>query len=280
MVLQSESFFFGDLVLPVFDFGVEELFDPPAVETHQVVVVGAFVKLKYRLARLKVRPQQDARLLKLGENPVDGRQTNIHVFGEHDAIDVFGTKMPRLGLLENGKHLQSGYGDLQPCIFKVCGKMLWRCHAAYDNEFDSPLRFFLRFRGAICLMRIRLLLSLIPLVLSGCTALEQVRENPPSWLTPYRPDIGQGNFLSQDMVDQLRPGMGRDAVRTILGTPLLVDPFRDDRWDYVFDIRRGDGQRERRRFFVRFDRDQLVEWGGDPLPRASGDALLPLRPVR
>nr|UOZ96437.1 Outer membrane protein assembly factor BamE [Cupriavidus sp.] len=117
-------------------------------------------------------------------------------------------------------------------------------------------------------------------LLTGCTAVERVRENPPSWLTPYRPDIGQGNFISQDMVDQLRPAMSRDAVRAVLGTPLLVDPFRDNRWDYVFDIRRGDGQRDRRRFFVRFDKDQLVEWGGDTLPAASGDALLPLRPAR
>jgi outer membrane protein assembly factor BamE len=117
-------------------------------------------------------------------------------------------------------------------------------------------------------------------LLAGCTAIDRFRENPPGWLTPYRPDIGQGNFISQDMVDQLRPGMGRDAVRAILGTPLLVDPFRNDRWDYVFDIRRGDGQRERRRFFVQFDKDQLVEWGGDSLPRASGDALLPMRPAR
>jgi outer membrane protein assembly factor BamE (lipoprotein component of BamABCDE complex) len=115
---------------------------------------------------------------------------------------------------------------------------------------------------------------------SGCTAVDQFRENPPNWLTPYRPDIGQGNFISQDMAERLSQGMGRDQVRAILGTPLLVDPFRDNRWEYVFDIRRGDGQRERRRFFVRFEGDRLAEWGGDTLPRASADALLPLRPAR
>ena len=117
-------------------------------------------------------------------------------------------------------------------------------------------------------------------VLSGCASVSSLTENPPSWLTPYRADIGQGNFISQDMADRLRPGMTRDQVRTILGTPLLVDPFRQDRWDYVFDIRRGDGQRERRRFFVLFQGERLTEWGGDPLPKASGDALLPFRPAR
>lgn len=129
-------------------------------------------------------------------------------------------------------------------------------------------------------MRIFFSLFVVAALLSGCSGLNQLRESPPNWLTPYRPDIGQGNFISQDMVDQLRPSMSRDAVRAILGTPLLVDPFRNDRWDYVFDIRRGDGQRDRRRFFVRFQEDRLVEWGGDPLPQGSGDALLPLRPAR
>lgn len=120
----------------------------------------------------------------------------------------------------------------------------------------------------------------VVVLLPGCAAVDQFREDPPNWLTPYRPDIGQGNFISQDMVERLSQGMPREQVRAVLGTPLLVDPFRDNRWEYVFDIRRGDGQRERRRFFVRFEGDRLVEWGGDPLPKASADALLPLRPAR
>lgn len=155
-------------------------------------------------------------------------------------------------------------------------------------------RPFLHIRGAIGLMRIlaspfflrtrrsghAAALVAVAALLSGCAAVDQFREDPPNWLTPYRPDIGQGNFISQDMVERLSQGMAREQVRAILGTPLLVDPFRDNRWEYVFDIRRGDGQRERRRFFVRFEGDRLVEWGGDPLPKASADALLPLRPAR
>lgn len=155
-------------------------------------------------------------------------------------------------------------------------------------------RPFLQIRGAIGMMKIlsspfflrtrqshqvAVVVALVTL-LSGCAAVDQFREDPPNWLTPYRPDIGQGNFISQDMVERLSQGMAREQVRAILGTPLLVDPFRDNRWEYVFDIRRGDGQRERRRFFVRFEGDRLVEWGGDPLPKASADALLPLRPAR
>ncbi len=110
--------------------------------------------------------------------------------------------------------------------------------------------------------------------------MDRLRESPPNWLTPYRADIGQGNFITQEQASRLKAGMTRDQVRALLGTPLLVDPFRDNRWDYVFDIKRGDGKRDRRRFYVAFEKDQLVKWGGDDLPEVSGDLVLPMRPAR
>jgi len=125
-----------------------------------------------------------------------------------------------------------------------------------------------------------LLLAPALLLLAGCGSINRLTENPPNWLTPYRADIGQGNFITQDQASRLQKGMSREQVRALLGTPLLVDPFRDNRWDYVFDIRRGDGGRDRRRYFVKFERDQLLEWGGDELPAVSGDVILPMRPAR
>ena len=121
------------------------------------------------------------------------------------------------------------------------------------------------------------------LVLAGCSSpgwVTSFKENPPNWLTPYRVDVGQGNFVSESMAAQLREGMTRDQVRAVLGTPLLVDPFRVDRWDYLFDIRRGDGTKERRRFSVLFKENLLASWGGDPLPKESAEGLLPSRPSR
>jgi outer membrane protein assembly factor BamE len=125
-----------------------------------------------------------------------------------------------------------------------------------------------------------LLLAPALLMLAACGSIERLTENPPNWLTPYRADIGQGNFITQDQASRLQKGMSREQVRALLGTPLLVDPFRDNRWDYVFDIRRGDGGRDRRRYFVKFESDQLLEWGGDELPAVSGDVILPMRPAR
>jgi outer membrane protein assembly factor BamE len=120
-------------------------------------------------------------------------------------------------------------------------------------------------------------------LLTGCaspTWLKSATENQPGWLTPYRTDVGQGNYISQSMADRLRKGMSRDQVRATLGTPLLVDPFRANRWDYVFEIRRGDGRKERRRFWVIFENDALTSWDGDPLPTEGSGEILPARPGR
>jgi outer membrane protein assembly factor BamE len=122
-----------------------------------------------------------------------------------------------------------------------------------------------------------------PLLIAGCGTPKWVasaKENPPNWLTPYRVDIGQGNYVSQSMAAQLKEGMSKEQVRAVLGTPLLVDPFRNDRWDYVFDIRRGDGRTEQRRFTVNFNNGLLASWGGDPLPKDGGEGILPSRPAR
>ena len=53
-------------------------------------------------------------------------------------------------------------------------------------------------------------------------------------VTPYRIEIQQGNYVSQDMVAQLKPGMTKEQVRFVLGTPLVTDIFHADRWDYVY----------------------------------------------
>ncbi|MFM1928118.1 MAG: hypothetical protein RIR28_701, partial [Pseudomonadota bacterium] len=62
------------------------------------------------------------------------------------------------------------------------------------------------------------------LLLAACGSIDRLTENPPNWLTPYRADIGQGNFITQDQASRLQKGMSREQVRALLGTPLLVDP--------------------------------------------------------
>lgn len=74
----------------------------------------------------------------------------------------------------------------------------------------------------------------------------------------YRIDIQQGNVVDKEMLDRIEIGMERRKVRFILGTPLLVDPFNQDRWDYVYSLRRGSGEVMGQRVSVFFVDDRLA----------------------
>lgn len=88
----------------------------------------------------------------------------------------------------------------------------------------------------------------------------------------YKLDIQQGNIVTQDMVDQLRPGMTARQVRFIMGTPLIVDTFTPQRWDYLYSIQPGGGQRYQEQISLFFDeQEQLVGLMGDFMPGVSRD---------
>jgi len=79
----------------------------------------------------------------------------------------------------------------------------------------------------------------------------------------YRINIPQGNIITQEMVDQLRPGLTKRQVNFILGTPLVKDTFDQDRWDYVYSYQRGGGERVQERLTVFFENNQLTRFAGD-----------------
>lgn len=87
----------------------------------------------------------------------------------------------------------------------------------------------------------------------------------PRPISEYKIDIQQGNVLTQDMVAQLRPGLSRDQVRFILGTPILMDMFHADRWDYIYRLKKGSTEEvEMRRLTTFFDGDgKLMRVEGD-----------------
>ena len=55
----------------------------------------------------------------------------------------------------------------------------------------------------------------------------------------YRASLSQGNLLEQEDVDQVTLGMTRGQIRFLLGTPMIDDPFHENRWDYVYYLRVG-----------------------------------------
>ena len=99
---------------------------------------------------------------------------------------------------------------------------------------------------------------LAALLVTGCSGK--------TLLAPYKMDIQQGNVVTHEMLARVQPGMTRSQVRFALGTPLVVDPFRQDRWDYVYLYMKQGVVTERRRIIVVFKDDKLVGFEGDVIP--------------
>jgi outer membrane protein assembly factor BamE len=119
-------------------------------------------------------------------------------------------------------------------------------------------------RGAIVLAG----LAAAAVMATGCASrLQPAADRVADALTPYRIEIVQGNAVTREQVALVRPGMTRLQVRDVLGTAMLSDPFKADRWDYVFTIRRPGTPEQRRHVVAHFE--------GDVLQRLDAPADLP-----
>lgn len=118
-------------------------------------------------------------------------------------------------------------------------------------------------------------LVLAATVVSGCAPTDPRSRSGP--FSPYRIDVPQGNYVDQAMLAQVREGMTRDQVRFALGTPLLVDPFRPDRWDYVFRFQHPNGAADLRRATVYFAEGRVARIEAEALPASDegSDPALP-----
>ncbi len=103
----------------------------------------------------------------------------------------------------------------------------------------------------------RITLILFTLFLASC-----------SYLHEYRLPIQQGNYVTQEKVDSLSDGMTRSQVQSILGTPLVKDPFHSNRWDYVYYYNDEKGSVKENRLSVYFEGDSLTKVVGKGMPKA------------
>ena len=102
--------------------------------------------------------------------------------------------------------------------------------------------------------------------LAACSGFGGASERLASVISPYQIDVVQGNFVSSEQVQLLKPGMGRQAVRNLLGTPLLQSVFHADRWDYVFAFKRAGEEPQLRKVTVFFKDAVLERFEADTLP--------------
>ena len=105
-------------------------------------------------------------------------------------------------------------------------------------------------------------LTLFGTLLSGCSQLQ--------FPGVHKFDIQQGNIITQEMIDQLKPGMTKSQVRYVMGTPLIADSFNQDRWDYFYSVKKADGSEEREQLTILFDdNEKLSSFSGDFVPTSA-----------
>ncbi len=115
-------------------------------------------------------------------------------------------------------------------------------------------------------LKVSALTVLACVVLTGCSGRSASSVNPANWLTPYRVDVIQGNFISREQVALLKAGMTRAQVKEVLGTPLLASVFHADRWDYVFTLNRQNVAPQSFKYTVFFKGEQVERFEGDSMP--------------
>ena len=102
-------------------------------------------------------------------------------------------------------------------------------------------------------MRLRWLALLVSVPLAGCSLI-------------YKVDVQQGNLFDKTTVDSLKPGMTKRQVMLVMGSPAVISPFDQDRWDYVSTIRRGRNSMDSKDLTLYFKDDALVKIDGDYFP--------------
>ena len=96
------------------------------------------------------------------------------------------------------------------------------------------------------IIKISLLASV--LLLGGC-----------EWLPIHRPNIVQGNVVTANMLKTIKPGMSKEQVQFLMGTPVMQNAFEPNRIDYIYYYKPGYGKPSIRRVVLYFQGDRLMK---------------------
>jgi outer membrane protein assembly factor BamE len=79
----------------------------------------------------------------------------------------------------------------------------------------------------------------------------------------HKMDIEQGNIVTQEMVNRIHTGMTMQQVKDIMGDPVLLNTFADNRVDYVYTFSPGYGNMAEKYITLTFSRGRLRSIGGN-----------------
>lgn len=109
-------------------------------------------------------------------------------------------------------------------------------------------------------------LIFVSLLLASCSDMSMPKLG---LFTPHKIEIRQGNMVTPEMREKLKTGMSHLQVRSVLGTPLVNDPFHASRWDYVYRLEQGGKVVEQQRLTLYFDEDRLARIDESSMPPQS-----------
>jgi len=110
----------------------------------------------------------------------------------------------------------------------------------------------------------------VSVLLASCSSVSL--PSMPS-LVPHKVEVQQGNLIAPEMREKLKVGISSAMVRSILGTPLVMDPFHPKRWDYVYTLEQGGKQVEKQRLTLYFEEDRLVRIDDGNMPALANTGL-------
>ena len=256
MVNQFEAVALGDVSLSLLDKLVVKFDHLTGIGAHHVIVMFVGSQFKHRMPALEVMAHDQASIFKLGQYPVNRRQADIFSLLKQGAVHVFSTHMVLFAInrFHNLEDLDAGQRDFQTGIaqllifarhieftaFAVTRELGYHTAQKQDTLSGSEMQ--------------KILAAVLCALLTACAEFPGV----------YKIDIDQGDVITQEMVDQLQPGMTKRQVRFIMGTPLITDTFNQQRWDYIHSHQPGGEARQQKRLTLLFDEtDKLVSIGGD-----------------
>lgn len=225
MIDELEAVLLGDFLLASLDGFIEEFDDLAALQAHHMIVVLFLGKLEDRMTPVEIVTNHQSGGLELGQHAIDGGQAHVFTRFQQGLVDILGTHVVLLGrTFENLQDLDTRQGHFKTGLaqfmvlvghgrssqYRVGSVMIDRNH---DSEEQAQMQKLTRI----------ITLSLTLLMISGC-----------SYFSVYKRDLPQGNLVTKDMIEQLRPGMSRQQVVDLMGSPLLEAPFDANEWDYVY----------------------------------------------
>ena len=115
-------------------------------------------------------------------------------------------------------------------------------------------------------------LLLVGILLTGCAVPKPKMPKMPKFSLKmprvHKITVQQGNVITQEMIDRLKPGMTKEQVAFVMGEPVVRNTFNQDRWDYIYTINAPGRFEDEKRVTLYFENGLLASFSGDYAPSA------------